>query len=195
MSAPYTIKSQPAWTELGWDTSGRQHLVLAGAADAAVAARLAADAPAGVDLIVIPHDGDEAWLGLASGGGSITRAERPEAALQILRDALAAARMGTRLYLIGGESLIWLAARIANEAGMGESEIHRHRCGTLARPVYCVHCKTITHAIHTNIAPCGGCGRQLFVRDHFSRRLGAYMGFQIDAEEPGVLPDVERIYP
>jgi hypothetical protein len=35
----------------------------------------------------------------------------------------------------------------------------------------------------------------LFVRDHFSRRLGAYMGLMVDAESPGELPEIEEIYP
>ena len=58
-----------------------------------------------------------------------------------------------------------------------------------------VHCRTITRGVHTNIVSCSGCGRSLFVRDHFSRRLGAYMGFQIDAEVPGEVPAAEVVYP
>ncbi|WP_085315486.1 dimethylamine monooxygenase subunit DmmA family protein [Derxia lacustris] len=196
MSA-YSIKSQPVWPALDWDASGRRHLLLAGAADAALAAQLAANAPAALDLIVLRHDGDAAWHALASAtpDAAVHPAPDQTAALGLLRDLLAGASMGLRLYLVGSEPLIWAAAQIANAAGLGEAEIRRHRCGTLARPVYCVHCKTVTPAVHTNLAPCAGCGRTLFVRDHFSRRLGAYMGFQADAEEPGQLPAVERLYP
>jgi hypothetical protein len=49
--------------------------------------------------------------------------------------------------------------------------------------------------VRTNIHPCPGCGRRLFVRDHFSRHLAAYMGIQVDAETPGVIPPVEETYP
>jgi predicted RNA-binding Zn-ribbon protein involved in translation (DUF1610 family) len=41
---------------------------------------------------------------------------------------------------------------------------------------------------------CSHCGLSLFVRDHYSRRLGAFQGVCVDAEEPGVLPPVEEIY-
>jgi hypothetical protein len=33
------------------------------------------------------------------------------------------------------------------------------------------------------------------VRDHYSRRLAAYMGFQVDAEAPGMIPRIESVYP
>jgi hypothetical protein len=32
------------------------------------------------------------------------------------------------------------------------------------------------------------------VRDHFSRRLAAFMGVQADAENPGELPQPEQLY-
>ena len=34
---------------------------------------------------------------------------------------------------------------------------------------------------------CRGCGLTLAVRDHFSRRLSAFMGVHADAEAPGEL--------
>ena len=53
----------------------------------------------------------------------------------------------------------------------------------------------MTQNAHHNIVTCTGCQRQLFVRDHFSRRLGAYMGLMVDAEEPGILPTIDEVYP
>ena len=46
-----------------------------------------------------------------------------------------------------------------------------------------------------NVDPytCPGCGRALFVRDHFSRRLGAFQGVCIDAETPGEVPEPVEI--
>jgi hypothetical protein len=35
----------------------------------------------------------------------------------------------------------------------------------------------------------------LLVRDHYSRRLGAFQGVCIDAEVPGELPPAEEIFP
>ena len=40
---------------------------------------------------------------------------------------------------------------------------------------------------------CPGCGHALFVRDHFSRRLGAFQGVCIDAETPGDVPEPVEI--
>ena len=39
---------------------------------------------------------------------------------------------------------------------------------------------------------CSHCGVKLTVRDHYSRRLGAFMGVCVDAEAPGVLPAASR---
>jgi hypothetical protein len=84
---------------------------------------------------------------------------------------------------------------VATRYGMSSAEIRLYQTGTKARPVFCVHCRAMTRGVRTNLADCSGCGRTLFVRDHFSRRLGAYMGFQIDAEIPGEKPPVETVYP
>jgi hypothetical protein len=43
-----------------------------------------------------------------------------------------------------------------------------------------------------NIVACPGCGANLFVRDHFSRRLRAFMGVKADAEMPGELDAAEN---
>jgi dimethylamine monooxygenase subunit C len=38
------------------------------------------------------------------------------------------------------------------------------------------------------------CSRWLLVRDHYSRRLAAYMGVMVDAEVPGVLPPLVEVF-
>jgi hypothetical protein len=43
------------------------------------------------------------------------------------------------------------------------------------------------------IITCPGCGASLFVRDHFSRRLAAFMGVKVDAEVPGDIPVPELL--
>jgi len=42
-----------------------------------------------------------------------------------------------------------------------------------------------------NIVTCPSCEAALFVRDHFSRRLAAFMGVKVDAEVPGEIPEAE----
>jgi predicted RNA-binding Zn-ribbon protein involved in translation (DUF1610 family) len=58
----------------------------------------------------------------------------------------------------------------------------------------CVHCKGITEDVETDPFVCGHCGLNLFVRDHYSRRLAAYQGVCIDAEDPGNVPESKGIY-
>ena len=41
---------------------------------------------------------------------------------------------------------------------------------------------------------CSGCGLSLLVRDHFSRRIGAFQGVCIDAEVPGTAPPPEAVF-
>jgi dimethylamine monooxygenase subunit C len=60
--------------------------------------------------------------------------------------------------------------------------------------VYCVHCRASNEGVTTNVVRCGGCGRHLLVRDHYSRRLAAYMGVMADAEAPGELPPVREVF-
>ena len=60
--------------------------------------------------------------------------------------------------------------------------------GSRARRVWCAHCKAVTEGATHDLVECVGCRRSLTVYHHFSRRLGAFMGFQADAEVAGELP-------
>ncbi len=117
------------------------------------------------------------------------------AVLPRLAQSLATARMGTRVYLAGTEGLIGQAMRLALEAGIDHAAIETEHRGSLRRRVQCVHCKGITADVTTQPAVCGHCGLHLFVRDHYSRRIAAFQGVCIDAEEPGVVPATEVLYP
>lgn len=110
-----------------------------------------------------------------------------------LRKVLADAHMGLQVYLAGTETLIGLAQRDVMEAGLPHDAVQSEHRGSLARRVQCVHCKGITENVTTDPFACSHCGLNLFVRDHYSRRLAAFQGVNIDAEDPGqVPPAVER---
>jgi hypothetical protein len=111
-----------------------------------------------------------------------------------LRSSLEAALMGTRLYVAGPESFIGLAMKIALEFNLNKDEMRAEQVGTLARRVYCVHCRATTENVRTNIVRCIECDRWLLVRDHYSRRLAAYMGLMVDAEVPGELPPIQEVF-
>jgi hypothetical protein len=114
--------------------------------------------------------------------------------LREFRSLLDHALMGTRLYIAGPESFIGLAMRTALEFNLNRDEIRAEESGTRARRVYCVHCRAVTEEVRTNVVQCAQCARWLLVRDHYSRRLAAYMGVMVDAEAPGQLPPITEVY-
>ena len=188
------IKSRPLYKPLTPDPSGRTHLLVADHADIETAAL----AP-GVTLA----DFSARWT-IEAHSRAIPSAVpddmihgfRSQAHLMIaLKRRLQHEHMGFRLYAIGTEGFVWDVAGAAESAGMGKDEYRLVAVGSNARRVFCVHCRTVTPLVTTNLVACSGCGAQLFVRDHFSRRLNAFMGFQIDSEVPGETLPIEVLYP
>ena len=106
---------------------------------------------------------------------------------------LTQATVGLRLYALGSEAFIWDAYNIAMAAGMDKTEVFTHQAGPFVRRVYCTHCRTMIEDVAVNNIPCPACGAHLFVRDHFSRRLAAFMGVIVDAEVPGEIPEAEAL--
>ena len=115
--------------------------------------------------------------------------------LSRLRATLATATMGTRLYVAGTEGFIGQAMQVAMEFGVDPASIGTEHPGSLARRVQCVHCKGITDHVTASPCICAHCGLALFVRDHYSRRIGAFQGVNIDAEAPGSVPVPQELYP
>ncbi|NKK42564.1 dimethylamine monooxygenase subunit DmmA family protein [Rhizobium leguminosarum] len=111
-----------------------------------------------------------------------------------LKGSLATAHMGTRLYLSGTEGFIGQAMLVALDYGIDHASVITEHRGSLARRVQCVHCKGITDDVTTSPFACSHCGLPLLVRDHYSRRLAAFQGVNIDAEEPGSAPDPEDLF-
>jgi dimethylamine monooxygenase subunit C len=186
------IKSRPVYRPLALDPSGRRHL-------------LVTDGPA-FPKDAFDGDGPEAFTTRWTVSGTSTAIPAPDVAAPdaafrssqhlfiALRRRLAEEHMGLRLYAAGTEPFIWEVYGLASGAGLQRDELFLYACGSAARRVFCNHCRTITGGVTTNIATCAGCGAKLFVRDHFSRRLNAFAGVQVDAEAPGDSPPLEEIY-
>jgi hypothetical protein len=218
------IKSKPVYAPLQADVSGRYHLMLGlgvgGDPLLRVIGEMRAAAPHALEktrvLYVTETIGADAG-GSAETGASATTSPSPThspaqasfknagvagvriygkaaALLEDFRAQLQTSLMGTRLYVAGPESFIGLAMKIALEFNLNKDEIRAQECGTLARRVYCVHCRATTEDVRTNIVRCIGCERWLLVRDHYSRRLAAYMGVMADAEVPGELPPLAEVF-
>jgi dimethylamine monooxygenase subunit C len=115
--------------------------------------------------------------------------------LNRLNIVLGQQKMGTRLYISGTEGFIGQAMQVALSHGIDFNSIKTEHRGSEARRVQCVHCKGITENVRTQPVTCSHCGLSLLVRDHYSRRIGAFQGVCIDAEEPGTAPAPEELFP
>jgi hypothetical protein len=165
-----TIKSRPVYGTLS-PQPGRDHLFVADAEGAEAILDLAKSVPggffAGAEIVYIPRSTGDRYL---------------------------AAHMGLRLYLSGTEGLIGQAMQAALEAGIDHSSIQTEHRGSLARRVQCVHCKGVTEDVTTQPVTCSHCGLLLLVRDHYSRRLAAFQGVCINAEDQSEQVPVEEVF-
>jgi hypothetical protein len=184
-------KSRPIYEKLRIDPLGRTHLIV-------------------TDLRAIPDDAIEpdfplssieSWVisriapGIAASPSGSHAFRSAADLLSHLSHYLSRELVGLRLYATGSEAFLWDVANLARAAGMGGQEIFLNHAGSLRRRVYCTHCKSMNEDVSTNIAECRACGARLLVRDHFSRRLAAFMGVMADAEVPGEIPAIEVLYP
>ena len=87
-----------------------------------------------------------------------------------------------------GKGLIGEAMQVALDAGIDHTAICTEQRGSLVRRMQCVHCKGISENVTTQPSQGAHCGLWLLVRDHYSRRLGAFQGVCIHAEEPDNIP-------
>jgi hypothetical protein len=194
-------KSRPVYPDrLVLDPAGRRHVVAClGAEAAAVLAETLAD-PANP-----PIDASVRVLLAGAVAVPVSSNRVPAVEAVLFRDEthllaelshlLENARMGLRLYGIGPESFLWAVDRLAQPHAFGKGEVVKFPTGSEARRIYCCHCKAVTAGVTDSIHVCAGCGLVLQVRDHFSRRLGAFMAVRADAEAPGEFPDREELYP
>lgn len=193
-----SIPSRPVYGVLEM-RPGRLHLMVADAEGAEAIIDLAASAPS--DFLAAAHI---VYLPRRAGDKFVARLEQLalaqlyvgpsfEAALPRLKRVLAGAHMGLQVYLAGTEGLIGQAMLEATQAGIPHSAIQSEHRGSTARRVQCVHCKGITEDVTHDPFQCVHCGLHLFVRDHYSRRIAAFQGVRVDAEDPGNIPtSVER---
>lgn len=194
------IKSRPIYPGLKLDDKARRHLVAAegeGALAVIDAFRGATGALTSTTLVYAPggsagQDHESALAAL--GADALHVMPSKQTAMTRLNGFLANAVMGTRLYAAGVEGFIGdvIAAGVAH--GVDHKSIFTEHRGSLARRVQCVHCKGFTENVTATPFTCTHCGLNLFVRDHYSRRLAAFQGVVVDCETPGELPEREELY-
>lgn len=194
VNAP-SIRSRPVYAPLE-PRPGRLHLMVADGEGAEALVELVAKASDRSGLLAAAHviyapgpNGTDLSARLEGvGARQFFRAPTIPALLPRLRRVLADAHMGTQFYLAGTEGLIGQAEREIMATGFPFAAIQKEHRGSALRRVQCVHCKGITENVATDPFKCSHCGLNLFVRDHYSRRIAAFQGVNIDAEEPGEVP-------
>jgi hypothetical protein len=195
-----TNKSRPEYAPLAPDLHGTRHWFVTNGASAADRVRVSL-ALAGLSPMEVwqVSDGKQARHGACVAFPAAKQhAFANDAALcdafeMALRDSTTAT-IGLRIYVLGSEPFIWSIRRIAQRHALAPEAVQLQHSGTLHRRVYCIHCHAFNEPVTQNVVACSGCGRQLFVRDHFSQRLAAFMGVQADAEVPGELPAISQPY-
>jgi len=195
---PKSIASRPVYGILA-PRPGKAHLMIADAEGAEALLDLAAqDAGlmARAHILYIPRATGEAYTERlrALNPAQLYVGPSFDAALPRLRRVLSDAHMGLQVYLAGTEGLMGRAAAEVAAAGIPYGAVQTEHRGSLARRMQCVHCKGITEDVTTDPFVCSHCGLNLFVRDHYSRRLAAFQGVCIDAEDPGNVPEPVELY-
>jgi dimethylamine monooxygenase subunit C len=196
---PSAIKSRPVYGVLE-PMAGARHLVVADGEGAdAVIGLLEKFGDGNADVLrnlhimytAGPNGTDRAVALEKLGAAQFYAAPSIPTLLTRLQRVLADAHMGTQFYLAGTEGLMGQAEREIMSTGFPFAAIQKEHRGSTVRRVQCVHCKGITENVATDPFKCGHCGLNLFVRDHYSRRIAAFQGVNIDAEDPGLVPEAQ----
>jgi len=198
---PPSIKSRPVYGTLS-PVEANAHLFVADDEGGAVILELAKQVPADFwtnteILYVVTKPGSEHDYSAALtelGSPSLYVGPTIDAAQPRFRRSLERSKMGTQIYLTGSEQLISVAMMTGMEAGLDYTGMQTEHRGSLARRMQCVHCKGITSDVTTQPANCSHCGLLLLVRDHYSRRVAAFQGVNINAEDPTDIPEKEEVF-
>lgn len=195
---PESIISRPVYGTLA-PRKGKSHLAVADAEGAEAILDLAAtdaDLIKKMHIIFIPKSTGETYTDKLKALEPEVLYVGPsyEAAVPRLKHVLANAHQGLQVYLTGTEGLMGQAQNEVMQAGIPHTSIQTEHRGSIARRMQCVHCKGITEDVTHDPFECSHCGLNLFVRDHYSRRLAAYQGVCIDAEDPGNVPESVELY-
>jgi dimethylamine monooxygenase subunit C len=193
------IPSRPTYGELT-PRAGSAHLIVADGEGGEAVVDLFAK-PGGAEMLAAAHiiyvpggNGCDLTAKLQALAAAQFRSHPSFAAASSrLAKVLADAHQGLQIYTAGTEGLMSQVAALAQSAGHIYEAVQMEHRGSTARRVQCVHCKGVTENVTQDPFICSHCGLSLFVRDHFSRRLAAFQGVNIDAEDPGLVPAaVER---
>lgn len=191
---PPSIRSRPIYGTLE-PRSGPAHLLIADAEGADAILNVATpDMMRAAHIIYVSKGADYGERLRALKPAQFYEGPSYAASVSRIRKILGDAKMGLQVYLAGTEGLMGQAQLEATQAGIPHTAIQLEHRGSVARRMQCVHCKGITEDVEVDPFVCSHCGLNLYVRDHYSRRIAAYQGVCIDAEDPGNVPTSKGIY-
>tara|TARA_Y100000389_G_scaffold90760_1_gene87347 strand:+ start:384 stop:992 length:609 start_codon:yes stop_codon:yes gene_type:complete len=195
---PESIKSRPTYGKLQ-NRLGKSYFFISDAEGAEAIIELASNDPGLMTkshVVYIPKDTGDQYLKKldALNINQLYVGPSYSAAQSRILQTFEQAHMGLQVCLTGTEGLIGQALRDAEAAGIPYTSIQTEHRGSLSRRMQCVHCKGITEDVILDPFVCSHCGLNLFVRDHYSRRLAAFQGVCIDAEDPGNVPESVELY-
>jgi len=193
---PESILSRPVYGILE-PRPGKLHLMIADCEGAEAILDLAArasDLMANTHIIFIPKGTKFGPKLQALNSAQYYEGPSFAAALSRIQRVLSNGVMGMQIYLTGTEGMMGQAQNEAMRAGYDYTAIQTEHRGSVARRMQCVHCKGITEDVNIDPFECSHCGLNLFVRDHYSRRIAAFQGVCIDAEDPGNVPPSVELY-
>ncbi|MDG1375798.1 MAG: dimethylamine monooxygenase subunit DmmA family protein [Yoonia sp.] len=191
---PPSIKSRPIYGTLE-PRKGPAHLLIADAVGAEAIIEVATpEMMRTAHIIYIPKGTEFSEKLRALNPAQYYEGASYAASVSRIHKVLGDAKMGLQVYLAGTEGMMGQAQLEATNAGIPHSAIQLEHRGSVARRMQCVHCKGITEDVEVDPFVCSHCGLNLFVRDHYSRRIAAYQGVCIDAEDLGNVPPSKGIY-
>jgi len=172
-------RSLPQYARLTPSGSARRHIVIADCAGLSAAARFLTLTSAPVEIYLLA-DLATALPSLPVVSSCVDAPELSVTIRHVVRDA----KMGTRFYISGNLVFVARTDALLKACGLRDDEVQAEVCGGTTQPVFCVHCRTLTTGPTPGPVSCRGCGRSLAIREHYSHRLGAFLGVSANAEAP-----------
>ncbi|SEG56662.1 dimethylamine monooxygenase subunit DmmA family protein [Marinobacterium lutimaris] len=130
----------------------------------------------------------EQCIRVAGGADGLTEALRAE-----LDKVFETLPLASAVYVCGSEGFMWDIRNLSLAAGLADEQVQMCEPTTKERRLFCTHCYEITEGVTHSPQACSACGRLLLVRDHYSKLHGAYVGVQINAEDPADIPETEEL--
>lgn len=167
------IKSRPLYDPVVIRPKARKHLFIG----------------AGAELDTLYQSlPQEQCIRISAGQAGLTEPLRTE-----LEAVLAELPLASAVYVCGSEGFMWDVRNLALAAGFADEQVQMCAPSNKERRLFCTHCYQITEGVTHSPQTCSACGRLLLVRDHYSKLHGAYVGVQINAEDPAEIPETEEL--